>query len=131
MKREFLGVLLVSIATLFLAGCPRQALVYNVRDAPVLASADQYSKDDVKKAIMRAGASLGWNIREVGPGQLEGTLYLRKHMAKVDIPYNHNSYSILYKESDNLRYDGEKIHSNYNGWIQNLDRAIKSQIGLL
>lgn len=131
MKRHILGVLLVSVATLFLAGCPHQALVYNVRDAPVITSVDRYSMDDVKKAIMRAGASLGWNIRDVAPGQLEGTLYLRKHMAKVDIPYSQDSYSIIYKESANLRYDGEKIHSNYNGWVQNLDRAIKSQIGLL
>jgi len=131
MKRHFRGVLLVSIATLFLAGCPRQALVYNVRDAPVVANVNQSSMEDIKKAITRAGAGLGWNIREVAPGQLEGTLYLRKHMAKVDIPYSKDSYSIVYKESDNLRYDGEKIHSNYNGWIQNLDKAIKTQISLL
>ena len=131
MKRHFLGIILVSIVTLFLAGCPRQALVYNVRDAPVVASVDQYSMNDIKKAIMRAGAGLGWNIREVAPGQLEGTLHLRKHMALVDIPYSRDSYSIIYKDSDNLRYDGEKIHGNYNGWIQNLDKAIKTQISLL
>lgn len=106
-------------------------MVYNVRNAPVAANANQYSMDDIKKAIMRAGAGLGWSIREVAPGQLEGTLHLRKHMAQVDIPYSKHSYSVIYKASDNLRYDGEKIHSNYNGWIQNLDKAIKTQISLL
>lgn len=131
MKHRFLGVVLVSIATLFLAGCPRQALVYNVRDAPVVANVEQYSMDDIRKAIIRAGAGLGWNISEVAPGHLEGTLHLRSHMAQVDIPYSKDSYSIIYKTSDNLRYDGEKIHSNYNGWIQNLDKAIKTQISLL
>jgi hypothetical protein len=96
-----------------------------------MASVGQYSMKDIKNAIMRAGAGLGWNIREVAPGRLEGTLHLRTHMAQVDIPYSKDNYSIIYKASDNLRYDGEKIHSNYNGWIQNLDKAIKSQIILL
>jgi len=131
MKYPLFGVFLVGVATLFLAGCPHQALVYNVRDAPVLANVDNYSADDIRKAIIRAGAGLGWNITEVEPGRLEGTLYLRKHMAQVDIPYSKDSYGIEYKASDNLRYDGEKIHSNYNGWIQNLDKAIKTQISLL
>ena len=45
--------------------------------------------------------------------------------------HTRKSYSIEYKASDNLRYDGQKIHSNYNGWIQNLDKAIKTEIGLL
>lgn len=49
-------------------------------------------------------------------------------MAQVDIPYNAKAYSIQYKNSANLKYDGVSIHSNYNGWVQNLDRAIQSRL---
>ena len=52
-------------------------------------------------------------------------------MAKVDINYNTKTYSITYKDSSDLDYDGTKIHKNYNGWIQNLDNAIKVQLSAI
>ncbi|RDH88505.1 MAG: hypothetical protein DIZ78_00800 [endosymbiont of Escarpia spicata] len=131
MKQKLLGVLIVGMVTLFLAGCPHQAMVYNVEDASVVANKDGVTMDDVRKAIIRAGATLGWNMNDKGSGLVEGTIHLRSHMAQVDIPYDAQTYSIKYKNSDNLKYDGEKIHSNYNGWIQNLDRAIKAQLSTL
>lgn len=70
-------------------------------------------------------------MQDSKPGVLEGTLNLRSHMAKIEIQYNNNSYSILYKDSSNLNYDGTKIHSNYNGWIQNLQKAIQVQLNTL
>ncbi|RDH89310.1 MAG: hypothetical protein DIZ77_16070 [endosymbiont of Seepiophila jonesi] len=131
MKQKLLGVLIVSMVILFLAGCPHQAMVYNVEDTSVVANKDGVTMDDVRKAIIRAGATLGWNMNDKGSGLVEGTIHLRSHMAQVDIPYDAQTYSIKYKNSDNLKYDGEKIHSNYNGWIQNLDRAIKAQLSTL
>jgi len=84
--------------------------------------------DDIAKAIKRAGNSLGWQIKEDKPGHMTGTLYLRRHTAIVDISYDRKTYSITYKDSKELNYDGEVIHQNYNGWIQNLDNAIKGQV---
>lgn len=49
-------------------------------------------------------------------------------MAEVDITYSKDKYNIRYKNSNNLNYDGTKIHSNYNGWIQNFDNAIKREL---
>ena len=84
----------------------------------------------VKQAIKRAGNGLGWIIKEVDENTLEGILFLRKHVAKITIPYSSSQYSLLYKSSEQLDYDQEAktIHSNYNGWIMNLDRAIQVQL---
>ena len=133
MKRNLIGVLFLSILALLLTGCPHQATVYNVENASVVVGGmgDSFTEDDVKKAIIRAGAALGWNMKVEKPGKILGTLYLRSHMAQVDIPYSERSYSIIYKTSKNLDYKDGKIHSNYNGWIQNLDRGIKNQLSLL
>lgn len=38
------------------------------------------------------------------------------------------SYGITYKDSTNLKYNGIKIHSNYNSWVRNLDRAIQTEM---
>lgn len=60
-----------------------------------------------------------------------GTLTLRSHTAVVEIPYSSTSYSIKHRSSVNLDEGGGNIHKNYNGWIQNLNKGISTQLGLL
>ena len=117
--------LVIPIVLLLLVGC-RTADLYNVQGAPGASKA--VSMADVEAAIRRAGQGLGWQIVPQGPGKAEGTLVLRDHRAVVDITYDTKSYSIKYKDSSNLQYDGKTIHSNYNGWIQNLDKAISKEL---
>ncbi len=120
----------VAVLALVLVGC-RSNPVYNVSGAPVTTSTRNYSMSDVRGAILQAGASLGWQMKVVRPGLIVGTLYVRDHMARVEIPYDRRTYSILYRDSSNLDYDGANIHSNYNGWVQNLSNAINERLSLL
>jgi hypothetical protein len=62
----------------------------------------------------------------IEPGHIIGTLLIRSHTAIVDIYYTTTSFSIVYKDSTNLKYDANNktIHHNYNNWIHNLERAI-------
>ncbi|MDB5999765.1 MAG: hypothetical protein JWP52_1464 [Rhizobacter sp.] len=123
------SALILIAATSANAACFRCAPIYNVADAPVIAAAGKALTDDeVKAAIVRAGSALGWQIKEVGPGQLIGTLVLRKHTAIVEIPYSSKQYSITYKSSIELDAADGQIHKNYNGWIQNLSRGINAQL---
>jgi hypothetical protein len=111
-----------------LAGCT-SAPIMNVEDAPVVAASGKtLSAQEVRAAILRAGGSLGWQMRDEGPNKLVGTLVLRTHTAVVDIPYNSKTYSIKYRSSTNLNEKDGQIHKNYNGWIQNLTRAINAQL---
>jgi hypothetical protein len=123
------SLVLAGILVALLGGC-RSANIYNVSAAPVVAN-KPVTLDDMQKAIVRAGAALGWQMKPVETGLIEGTLHLRTHMAKVHIKYDTTNYSITYKDSSNLDYDGTNIHKNYNGWIQNLDKAIRSQLSNL
>ena len=127
--RHAKSLLAVSIAaTLALAGCARTAPITTLDNVPVTTSTGKASAAQVRTAIMAAGTSLGWQIRDGGPGVMEGALNLRGHSAVVDIPYSSNAYSIKYKRSENLNESGGTIHSNYNGWVQNLDRAIRTEL---
>ena len=111
------------------AACMRCDPIYNVADAPVTsASGKALSNDQVKQAIIRAGAALGWQMREAGHGKLSGHLVVRKHTAEVEIPYSSKSFSIIYKNSTNLDASEGQIHKNYNGWIQNLSKGINAQL---
>jgi hypothetical protein len=127
-KKILIAILSLTLA--LLAGCRSEA-VYNVDNAEVVASVNNVSEADVKKAIMRAGGGLGWVMKAKNEGLIVGTLSLRKHVAVVDIDYSAKSYSITYKNSQELGYDGTNIHKNYNGWVQNLHRAIQTQLNLL
>lgn len=120
------SLVLAGIVVALLGGC-RSAEIYNVSGAHVVAN-KAVSMEDVQKAIVRAGVALGWEMKPVEPGLILGTLHLRTHMAMVDIKYDTNTYSITYKDSTNLDYNGHNIHKNYNGWIQNLDNGIRSQL---
>lgn len=127
--RNALGLAVVIAAGVALGGC-RTAPVQNVTDAPVVVSGST-SQEAVKQAIIRAGSGLGWIMRPQEPGHIVGTLNIRTHMAKVDVIYDESEYDIVYKDSNNLKYDGDSIHSNYNGWIQNLSTAINNQLAAL
>ncbi len=129
MKNKILLPLVITLA-LVAVGC-RTNPVYNLSDAPVTTSSRNYGVSDVRGAILQAGASLGWQMKAVRPGLIVGTLYVREHMAKVEIPYDRRSYSILYQDSSNLDYDGANIHSNYNGWVQNLSKEINARLSVL
>lgn len=134
MKTKYLLVAIFCSMIVLVSGC-RTSPVKNIEDQNIVASSSDYTEDDVKKAIVVSGAGLGWNMKADKPGHILGTLNIRDHMAMVDIKYDLKSYSITYKDSSNLKYDatgGEAvIHSNYNGWIENLDRSIKASLNSL
>ena len=127
MTKKIILVVLALVVALGI-GC-RSGIVKNVQDTPMTFSTENKpSIEQIKKAIIIAGAGLGWRIKSQSPGHLIGTLNLREHTAIVDIKYTTENFSITYNSSTNLNYDGTNIHSNYNGWIQNLEKSIIIQI---
>ena len=131
MKRIQPVLLFLCVALVAVTGCRGGAEIYNVKDAPVMtATGNSPSLEEVQKAIVSAGAGLNWSMAVAKPGHIVGTLNVRSHQAVVDIMYNSKTYSIIYKDSTNLKYDAEKktIHENYRAWIQNLDNAIRSRL---
>ena len=124
-----LSTLAALLAAATVAACATVAPIQNVSNAPVTsASGKTLSADQVRGAIVRAGAALGWQMKEAGPGKLAATLQLRTHSAEIEIPYSPSSYSITYKSSVDLKEKDGQIHKNYNGWIQNLTRGINAQL---
>ncbi len=131
MKRMRSGILFACVVLVAAMGCRGGGQIYNVKDAPITtATGKEVTLEQVTKAIVEAGAGLKWSMAVVKPGQIVGTLNIRSHTAIVDIPYNTKTYSIIYKDSTNLKYNADKqtIHENYTGWIQNLDNAIKGRL---
>ena len=61
-------------------------------------------------------------------GEVTGTYSNAKQSATVAIPYTTKTYSILYKNSSNFKYNGTKIHKRYNELVSGLDAAIRREL---
>jgi len=125
MLRRILGLILAAFFVV-LAGC-RSAPILEVVAAPVVTT-KPVTMEAVQNAIVVAGNGLGWKMEPLNPGTITGILDLRTHRAVVEVTYDTKTYNIKYKDSSNLDYNGTSIHKNYNGWVENLDKAIRVQL---
>jgi hypothetical protein len=75
----------------------------------------------VVKDIKRALIGRGWSITTEQPGEIQSTLNLREHVARIKVDYDATQVRLSYMDSANLDYVEKKgkryIHSNYLGWI--------------
>jgi hypothetical protein len=112
-------VVLLAAASGFAASPPEP--IVNLENLPVKTQGDTPSASQVRAAIIAAGRKRNWTMIDGQPGELLGSIVVRgKHKAEVKIAYSPQSYSIVYRDSDNLSYDGRNIHSAYNRWVKDL-----------
>ena len=130
--RRTIKALLGLAAVLLLTGFGPGAPVLNLMQQPI-PPGPAVNVENVQKAIMRAGITLGWQMTPRGPGHVEGVLNIRRHQAVIDITFDDKQYTVMYRTSTNLDYDenARTIHSNYNGWIKNLQKGILAQVTTL
>ena len=131
MSRKFLKVIIPSALAILLIACASGAtarMIHNFENVPIKVTNPTYDLSDVSKAIRRAGNELRWEMREEMPGHIVGTFDTGKHAAAVDITYTLDEYSIHFRSSRNLYYDGDCIHRTYNAWVQYLAVAIDAHL---
>jgi hypothetical protein len=131
MKPTGLGAIALCLLLTAVVGCRAGGQVYEVKDAPIqTATGKSLTLEQVQKAIIDAGIKQTWIMTPIKPGEMLGEYNVQSHQIHVLIPYTTKNYSILYKDSSNLRYDPVKrtIHVNYAKWIERLDNEIKSRL---
>ena len=122
------ALLVAALLAVAVAGCASRP-VMNVTAEPVVVTAGKTAtNDNVRDAILRAGSSLGWQMRPAAPGVIAGTINLRGNSANIDVEYNTRTYNIVYRSSTGLEAQNGQIHKNYNGWIENLNNAIRREL---
>lgn len=104
--------------------------------AVVTASGKAVTAERVRQAFVLGGMKRGWRFEDAGDGQLTGTLNVRgKHTVMVTVNYGPERYSILYKDSTNMKYDQDDgqavIHPFYNKWVQNLMQDVGMELAKL
>ncbi len=122
---RFVGLSLIALLSLLFAPTAdaRTQPVYNIVDKPVRSgSGNQLTQEQVGEALAAAARYKRWTVEEVEPGYMKAQIVVRKHFAAIDIRYTASTYSITYRDSEVLKYDGKKIHRNYNKWIKLIEQ---------
>ena len=122
------ALLVAALVALAAAGCTSRPVMNVTAEPVVVTSGKTATNDNVRDAILRAGSSLGWQMRPAAPGVIAGTISLRGNSANIDVEYNTRSYNIVYRNSTGLEAQNGQIHKNYNGWIENLNNAIRREL---
>jgi hypothetical protein len=126
--RRFLALLLVPLAFMLMGAA-------ELVDPDPIAVPAGVSAADVSKAIKAGIVRRGWIVTKDENGQIDATLNIRAHTAKVAIPYNMKEVAIRYVDSTELDYSEKKgkryIHGNYVKWIRNMQADIQRELQML
>ncbi len=130
MPKRFLPAALCCAFILTVSGCGGGADILDVQ-SPFSTASSNASLEQVKRTIITAVATEGWQPSLGGPGHI---LAYRRHqgrVAKVDITYTSSSFDIKYVDSDNMAYNGKSISAVYVEWVEELRDEIKRRLSQL
>lgn len=87
----------------------------------------------MRSTIEKTARDLGWELSDVRPGSFTAKRDwgARKHNVVVAVVYNEKNFSIRYKDSVNMSYDGSSIHHTYNDMVSTLKDHIKTNVSTL
>jgi hypothetical protein len=131
-KYPILSAFIVIGLMLFVTSCNRERPILNIENEYIVTGSGKTpSLEQVRVAIRKAVVAKTWRIRDAGANQFEATFTKGTKVARVTIKYSTKQYSILYKSSNRLFYDGTNIHRRYNAWIKGLRIFINRNFALL
>lgn len=88
--------------------------------------------DQIRNAFIAGGARRNWIFTVEAPDKLIGRLSVRSHQVAVDIPLSPGKFSVLYRDSVNLKFGTEAgskmIHPQYNNWVNNLLGDVRAEL---
>lgn len=122
-------ILLVCLVAGCLAACNTRPMV-NVQNEPIPTSVagSPMALSTVEQSIRAGAQRAGWVTQVIKPGLIEASVTARSHRVVVNIPFSQKSYSIDYKDSDNMKAEGDEIHKKYNTWVLRLSQSIRSEL---
>jgi hypothetical protein len=133
MKFKFAVAIFAAILSLNAAAREVVPVVNHEGIAVVTNNTKALSAEQVKQAIQVACLAKGWTVSPESDGKLLATLSVRnKHTIAVQIGYSADKFSLIYKNSSNMKFSQEQgqamIHPFYNKWVQGLLDAIRLEL---
>jgi len=133
MNREKIQLHFAIICLLFVAACAAEPIhkvdniSYGYHPKPPLTVVQ------LQGPIERVATRNGWQLSNQKPGSFTGKRIWGggKHSIVVDVIYNDKNFSINYRDSTQMKYDGSWIHHTYNRMVQELEDDIRDTVDKL
>lgn len=126
--------LVAALLALCLASGVAQARKAELADPDPVAIPAGLGQEQVVKDIKRTLIGRGWSITTEQPGQIESTLFLREHVARIRVTWDAGHVRFGYIDSQNLDYKEKRgkryIHSNYLGWMGYLVKDLNTNFAV-
>jgi len=87
----------------------------------------------VQATMEKTAYDLGWEVVDTKPGSFTAkrSWDYDKHNIAVDVVYDLKAFSIRYKDSKAMGYDGRSIHHPYTVMVAALEDKIKAKVSTL
>lgn len=123
--RTTFRLLCVILLTGVLGAC--SSVMMPIENRP-LAPPRPVTLEELETTIALAIRHRKWDARKLAPGHIEATYMKSRHVVVVDVIFDTKSFSIRYKNSENMHYTGSTIHGRYNEWTEKLARLISARV---
>lgn len=133
MKRSFLRALPVFLVFLLVAACATEQMhkVDNVDYGYY--TKKSLTMEKVRATVERTAMRNGWRLSDQKEGSFIGKREWGggKHNIVVAVIYDLRKFSIDYRDSHQMKYDGSRIHNSYNRMVQKLEEDIMAAVNAL
>ena len=87
----------------------------------------------VQSTIQKTAEAQRWQLSDIKTGSFvaKRSWDANKHNIVVDVVYGLKDFSIRYKDSKQMGYDGNTIHRSYNRMVRDLESGIKANVSKL
>jgi hypothetical protein len=87
----------------------------------------------MRSTIEKTAQDLGWQLSDVQAGSFTARQEwgATKHNIVVGVVYDEKTFSIRYKDSKNMSFNGSSIHHTYNDMVSTLQDHIKTNVSNL
>jgi hypothetical protein len=133
MKSPLLRVLPVFFAIFFVAACATEAIHKVDKVNYGYYSKTPLTMEKVRNTIERTATRNGWQLSQQKDGFFVGKREWGggKHNIVIDVIYDVRAFSIKYRDSYQMKYDGSWIHNSYNRMVQKLEDDIVASVTAL
>jgi len=133
MKRSLLRALPAFFAIFFVAACATEAIHKVDKVNYGYYSKTPLTMEKVRSTIERTATRNGWQLSQQKDGSFVGKREWGggKHNIVVDVIYDVQAFSIKYRDSYQMKYDGSWIHNTYNRMVQKLEDDIVASVTAL
>lgn len=133
MKGPLLRALPVFFAFFFIAACATEQMHKVDKVDYGYYTKKSLTMEKVRTTIEQTATRNGWQLSDQKDGSFMGKREWGggKHNIVVDVIYDLRKFSINYRDSHQMRYDGSWIHNSYNRMVQKLEEDIMAAVNAL